>query len=73
MKHIDEIELTEYVAGNLTGTRAEEVRAHLAACSECSQRSQEAVKLWDVLGNCNVQTAEHDVADRVVSLGREEQ
>ena len=73
MKHINDIELTEYAAGNLTGARAEEVREHIAACPECSQRMGEMGKLWDALGDWKVPTAEHDVADRVIALAREEQ
>lgn len=73
MKHVNDIELTEYAAGNLTGARAEEVRKHIAACPECSQRMREMDKLWDSLGDWKVATAEHDVADRVVALAREEQ
>ena len=73
MKHINDIELTEYAAGNLTGTRDEQVRKHIAACAECSQRMREMDKLWDALGDWEVATVEHDVADRVVTLAGEEQ
>ncbi|MBC8218334.1 MAG: zf-HC2 domain-containing protein [Planctomycetes bacterium] len=73
MKHINDIELTEYVAGNLTGPRTKEVREHIAACPECSQRRRETDRLWDTLGDWNVETAEHDVADRIVTLARVEQ
>lgn len=73
MKHIDDIELIEYVAGNLTGPRAAEVREHIAECSQCSQRVLETDRLWDTLGDWSVQTTDRDVADKVVSLAREEQ
>lgn len=71
MKHIADIELTEYVAGNLPAARAQEVREHMAACPECSQRGLEADRLWNTLGDWSVETAGHDVADRVVALARE--
>ena len=73
MKHINDIELTEYVAGNLTGPRTEEVREHIAVCPECSQRRRETDRLWKTLGDWKVETAEHDMADRIVTLAREEQ
>lgn len=68
MEHIKEIELTEYVGGNLAAERAQQVREHTAACPECSQRVLEAERLWNTLGDWSVETAGHDVADRVVAL-----
>ena len=71
MKHLDEIELIEFAAGNLAEPRAAEVREHVAACRECSRRVQEMGKLWDTLGRWNVEPAEHDVADRITALAHE--
>jgi len=71
MKHINEIELREYVAGKLTASRSEEVREHITACRECSDRWREAVELWDTLGQWSVDTAGHDVAERITAIAEE--
>ena len=68
MKHVNDIELIEYVAGNLTESRDGEVREHLAACGECSERWREAANMWDALGQWSVDTADHDVAGRITAL-----
>ncbi len=68
MKHINDIELTEYVAGKLTASRTEEVREHLAACQECSDRWRKALEVWNTLGQWSVDTAGHDVAGRITAL-----
>jgi anti-sigma factor RsiW len=68
MKHVNDIELIEYVAGNLAESRDGEVREHLAACEECSERRREAANTWDALGQWNVDTTEHDVAGRITAL-----
>jgi anti-sigma factor RsiW len=71
MKHLDDIELIEYAAGNLTEPRAAEVREHIAACRQCSQRVQETDKLWETLGHWDVETAGHDVAGRISAMADE--
>jgi len=68
MKHVNDIELIEYMAGNLTESRDGEVREHLAACEECSERWREAANMWDALGQWSVDTADHDVAGRITAL-----
>jgi len=68
MKHVNDIELIEYAAGNLTESRNGDVREHLAACEECSKRWREAANMWDALGQWSVDTADHDVADRITAL-----
>jgi len=68
MKHVNDIELIEYVAGNLTESRDGEVKEHLAACKECSARQREAAEMWNTLGQWSVDTAEHDVAGRITAL-----
>ena len=73
MKHIDDIELIEYVAGNLTEPEAAAVQEHIAACDECSRRVQEAAKLSDTLGLWEVETSGHNVGDRVIALARQSQ
>ncbi len=71
MKHVNDIELIEYVAGKLTTSRSEEVREHITACRECSDRWREAVELWDTLGQWSVDTADHDVAERINAIAEE--
>jgi anti-sigma factor RsiW len=71
MKHINEIELREYVADKLTASRSEEVREHITACRECSDRWREAVEMWDTLGQWSVDTADHDVAERIIAIAEE--
>ncbi len=71
MEHLDDIELIEYAAGNLTEPRAAEVREHIAACRQCSRRVQETGKLWDTLGHWEVEAARHDVAGRITALAAE--
>ncbi len=73
MKHVNDIELIEYVAGKLTASRNEEVREHMAACKECSDRWREAVEVWKALGQWSVDTADHDVAQRITAKAEEEE
>jgi len=68
MKHVDDIELMEYIAGNLAASRDGEVREHLAACEECSARRREATQMWKALGQWDVDTTDHDVAARITVL-----
>jgi len=76
MKHVNDIELIEYVAGNLTESRASEVREHMAVCEECSTRRLEATEMWNALGQWSVNITEHDVAGKITALaenaGREQ-
>ncbi len=76
MKHVDEIVLMEYIAGNLTASRDGEVKEHLAMCEECSERRREAAEMWKALGQWDVDTTDHDVVGRITVLaenaGREQ-
>jgi len=71
MKHVNDIELMEYVAGKLTALGNEKARVHLEACHECSVRWRKAVELWKSLGQWSVDTAGHDVAGRITALAEE--
>ena len=73
MKHVNDIEMIEYVAGKLTASRNEEVREHIAACEECSDRRRKAVEVWNALGKWSVDTAEHDVTQRITAIAEEEE
>jgi len=68
MKHVDDMELMEYIAGNLAATRYGEVKEHVAMCEECSQRRREAAEMWKALGQWDVDTTDHDVAARITVL-----
>jgi len=73
MKHVNDIEMIEYVAGKLTASRNEEVREHMAACEECSDRRRKAVEVWNALGKWSVDTAEHDLTQRITAIAEEEE
>jgi len=73
MKHVNDIEMIEYVAGKLTASRNEEVREHMAACEECSDRWRKAIEVWNALGQWSVDTADHDVAGRITAIAEEEE
>jgi len=73
MKHVNDIEMIEYIAGKLTASGNEEVRGHLAACEECSDRWRKAVEVWNALGKWSVDTAEHDVTQRITAKAEEEE
>ena len=73
MKHVNDIEMIEYVAGKLTASRNEEVREHMAACEECSDRWRKAIEAWNALGQWSVDTADHDVAGRITAIAEEEE
>jgi anti-sigma factor RsiW len=73
MKHVNDIELMEYVAGKLNALGNEKVREHLEACKECSVRWRKALEVWNTLGQWSVDTANHDVAGRITAIAEEEE
>jgi predicted anti-sigma-YlaC factor YlaD len=71
MKCINDIELMEFISDKLDAERKVEVQKHLAICAKCSERVQEAARLWDTLGRWKVDTSAHNIADRVIeSVGK---
>ena len=68
MEHISEIELIEYAAGRLDGPRNKEIAEHLQACHACSAHYRQAADTWGGLGWWQVDTSEHNVADRIIEL-----
>ena len=72
MKHVNDIEMQKYIAGKLTATANEEVQEHLVICQECSDRWRKAAELWDALGQWDIDTAGHDVTERVLALAEQE-
>jgi anti-sigma factor RsiW len=73
MDHINDIELTEFIAGRLAASRSEEINEHIAGCPKCSERRQEAAKLWEMLGQWDVDTTGHDIAGRVLASTKNSQ
>jgi len=71
MKHINDNELMEYVAGRLASPEKEQVAEHIAGCPDCSQRRRQAAALWDSLGQWTVDTSGHEIAGRITALAQE--
>jgi anti-sigma factor RsiW len=71
MEHLSGIEIIEYVAGNSTGPRTLDVRKHIAECPQCAKHVEQAQKLSNALGVWIVETAGHELADRVAALAQE--
>lgn len=68
MKHINDNELMEYMAGRLASPQKEQVAEHIASCPECSQRRLQAEMLWNSLGQWTVDTSGHEIAGRLTAL-----
>jgi anti-sigma factor RsiW len=73
MKHINDIDLMEYVAGKLSAARNEQVQEHMAACNECSDRWRKAVELWNTLGQWDVDTTGRDLTESVTAIADQEE
>ena len=71
MEHISEIKLLDYVAGKLAGAETEQVRRHIAECSDCASRHQQTRQMWDTLGAWQVDSSAHQIADRIEALAVE--
>lgn len=72
MKHINDIEIQKYISGKLSAPENEQVREHLATCQECSDHWRKAVELWDTLGQWDVDTTSHNVAERIMALAEQQ-
>jgi len=72
MKHINDNELMEYVAGRLAPPEKEQVAQHIAGCAECAQRVRQEQMLWDSLGEWTVDTSGHKIADKIVALAEKD-
>jgi anti-sigma factor RsiW len=68
MEHIKDIELQGYVSGTLPEIKVQQVRRHIAGCDACKTRYQDAVDLWNALGQWHVDSSGHEIADRVEAL-----
>lgn len=68
MKHINEIELIEYVSGRLPTYRHKEVQEHISTCHICNQKRQEIELTWHTLAQWDVDMAQHGIADNIQDL-----
>ena len=71
MEHLSDINLLDYVAGKLAGPESERARRHVAECPDCARRHLEVLETWSTLGKWHVDSAAHQVADRVQVLAVE--
>lgn len=67
MEHLSETELIEYVAGRLPESTNERVEQHIAICRDCAERRREAASTWAALGEWEIDTTGHNIADKVVT------
>jgi hypothetical protein len=72
MKHINDIEIQNYIAGKLTASGIQQVQEHLAICKECSDRWRNTVEVWDALGQWDVDTAGRDLTERIIARAQQE-
>lgn len=72
MKHINDIEIQNYLAGKLTASGEQQMQEHLATCKQCSNRWRKAVEVWDALGQWDVDTAGHDLTERIITIAEQE-
>ena len=68
MEHIKDIELQEYVSGKLPEAKVQQVREHVTGCDVCKSRYQDAIDLWNALGQWRVDPSGHEIADRIEAL-----
>jgi anti-sigma factor RsiW len=68
MEHINDIEWLEYVSGQLTETKVQQIRGHIAECDVCEKRYQVTVDLWNAMGQWRVDPSGHEISDRIEAL-----
>jgi anti-sigma factor RsiW len=71
MEHINNILLLDYVGGRLTPSESEQIQRHLAECSVCASRCHEVQVTWEILGEWQVDSAAHEIAERIETLAIE--
>ena len=72
MKHINDIEIQNYLADKLTASEKQQMQEHLAICEECSDRWRKTVEVWDALGQWDVDTAGRDLTGRIIAIAEQE-
>jgi anti-sigma factor RsiW len=65
MKHVSDTEWNEYVAQTCKPRRRTEIDAHVKLCPACRAAMQETLALHDILGQWQVSSAGHDIAQTV--------
>lgn len=68
MEHINDIELLEYISERLTDVKSQQFQRHMAECAECRKRCQDAVNVWEALGQWQVDSSVHEIAGRIEAL-----
>ena len=72
MKHVNDIEIQNYIIGKLTASAKEEIQEHLAICEDCSDRWRKAVEVWDALGKWDVDTTGRDLTEKIIAIAEQE-
>lgn len=67
MEHINETEWDHYLAGLCSPERAAWIDAHVDTCADCTAAMQQALAVHAMLGNWQVNTAGHDITDRLTA------
>jgi anti-sigma factor RsiW len=68
MGHINDSQIYQYVSGQLPEAEVQRIRRHIADCEVCQSRYQESLALWDTLGQWQVDSSGHQIADRIEAL-----
>lgn len=74
MKHLDDITIIEYTAGNLGQEDEQLVRGHIALCPECMAKVKDFESRWDILGHAEAAPLDMDMTaaihERIARAGR---
>lgn len=55
MKHIDDMKLIKFVAGDLNAADSKAATDHFAECEQCADRKIELIKTWNDLGEWDIE------------------
>lgn len=65
-KHLSEIDLNEFLDGELTPLDAQRVEAHLESCAECREKMRELMEVFDALESVGERALEVDLSGRIM-------
>ena len=68
MKHIENSELLEFISDRLPDAKIQQLERHMADCAKCRKRYQDIVDVWETLGQWQVDSSGHEIADRIEAL-----
>ena len=68
MEHINDTEMLEYISGRLPEAKGKQLQRHITECAECDKRYQDAVDVWETLGQWHVDPSGREIADRIEAL-----